>query len=241
MNEAHWAIVILLVALGVVFVFKVLIRSDDKLSDAAQGSQNLISLIAILFAGYWFVFERKAYPQADLEQQIEVRRIADDLVLITAIISVKNDGHTVLNIKKLNSRLLQIEPLTLPLRHHREWGRDDWPSTLSARPGDPTTLVQRETSIPIYDKGQIRFEPLRGLFLEAPAGKNGANGLMLIEPGETDRRVIDFVTDCRLRTGRIVTEVRKPGTEKLAWKVFSTVSLREACAESATRRGGNKQ
>lgn len=235
-----WALGILVFGLVVVAIFQRLIRPDGKLSDAAQGAQAVISLIAILFAGYWFIYERKAYPQADVEQEVEVRKIANDLVLITATISVTNDGHTVLDIRMLNSRLLQIEPLTLPLRRHQEWGRDDWPASMTARAGDPRTLVPRENAIPIYDKGQLRFEPLRGLFLNAPAGDDSANGLMQIEPGETDRRVVDFVTDCRLRTGRVVTEVRKPGTKNLAWKMFSTVSLREACAENAeTKRGKN--
>ena len=180
-------------------------RRDPAFEKAAVAVQSLATAVAIMFAGYWYIYERKGQPQANIGLEVVGVKVSRDHVALQTRFTIKNLGSTLLEVGKTDARLQQMNPDSLPLKKIDALGREDFPELL----GDTK----------IYDDGALKWPTIRWF-------RGGA--ARRIEPGETDYRVVDFVATCRNSAMRIFFSMQRPGTDQV-WSDLAMISLTGLC------------
>lgn len=185
-------------------------RHFDKSALAVQG---LATTLAILFAGYWYVYERKGQPQANTRLEVVGVRLSPEAVALEARFTISNMGATLLRIGGSDVRLQRIGAEGFPVDALLERGRDDFPDMVDGMDAYDDGLLMWPT-VKWYRGGRERH----------------------IEPGETDLRAVDFVARCDDRAFRVLFMMDRPGTDQV-WSDQATVSLVDLCSK---RVGGRE-
>ena len=106
-------IVVTLVALQLATLFlQGRYRHFDK---AAMAVQSLATAAALLFGGYWFLYERKGQPQANTRLEVVGLKVAPDAVSLEARFTLTNLGSTLLEVGEADVRLQQMNAGSLPV------------------------------------------------------------------------------------------------------------------------------
>ena len=88
--------------------------------------QAVVTIVAIVLGGIWtytlFVKERRAYPQANIEQKISHISLTENVILLCVDVEVTNTGNSALKIKQALIRVQQILPTvhTTPVKELNE-------------------------------------------------------------------------------------------------------------------------
>lgn len=184
-----------------------LLRRHEGFDKAAGAVNALATAAAILFAGYWYIYERKGQPQADTALKVVGLKVSPDYITLQARFSVKNLGATLLEIGETDVRLLAMNADSLPLDRISALGREDFPDHIEGRS--------------IFDNGALTWPMVRWFHGGTPRH---------IEPGETDLRLVDFVASCRNTAMRVYFAMERPGTDDV-WSDTATLSTAELCAK----------
>ena len=75
--------------------------------------QSLITVVAILSGGYWFVAQRSLKPQVKLEQTVTQRALDGEAgwLLVAVDVRATNVGKTKVSLTKGSLELIQVNPL----------------------------------------------------------------------------------------------------------------------------------
>lgn len=204
----YWWIGVIAVALiASQWLAFVLQRRNAAFEKAAVAVQSLATAAAIMFAGYWYVYERKGQPQANIGLEVVGVRVARHYVALQTRFTIKNQGSTLLEVGAVDARLQQVNATSLPLDDIVALGRDDFPETLDDKN--------------LYDDGALMWPTVKWF-------KGGA--LRHVEPGEIDYRIIDFIAPCSNKAMRVYFAVKRPGSSE-SWTDMATVSLTGLCAK----------
>lgn len=182
-------------------------RRDPAFEKAAMAVQALATAVAIMFAGYWYVYERKGQPQANIGLEITGVRVSRAYVALQTRFTIKNLGSTLLSVGRADARLQAMNADSLPLDAVATLGREEFPDTLEG--GN------------LYDDGTLMWPTVRWF-------RGGAE--RHIEPGEMDYRIIDFVASCRNKAMRVFFSMQRPGTDQV-WSDLAMISLAGLCAK----------
>lgn len=81
--------------------------------DLLSTMQSLITIVAILAGGYWFVAQRSLKPQVKLEQTITQRALDGEAgwLLVAVDVRATNVGKTKVSLTKGSIELIQVNPL----------------------------------------------------------------------------------------------------------------------------------
>lgn len=188
-------------------------RRDQHFEKSAMAMQAVATTIAIMFAGYWYVYERKGQPQANTRLEVVGLKVAADTVALEARFTISNLGSTLLKVGETDARLQKMNADSLPLAYIQKL---NWTAF-------PDRVGERE----LYEDGRLRWPTVKWF-------KGG--GTHKIEPGETDLRVVDFVTTCANTAMRIMFEMQRPGSTEV-WRDQAIVSLADLCG----KRIGSKE
>ena len=94
--------------------FLIIVDAQD-FHDTFQGLAGLFTVIAIIIGGYWALFQfnitRTRYPRADLTHQISHRPIPNSKMLLTVILTIRNQGQVGLNVRSGFTRIQLMVPL----------------------------------------------------------------------------------------------------------------------------------
>lgn len=198
-------IVLTLAALQLLAVL--LLRRHDGFDKAAGAVNALATAAAILFAGYWYIYERKGQPQADTALKVVGLKVSPGYVTLQARFAVKNLGATLLEVGETDARLMAINADSLPLERIVALGREDFPDRIDGHS--------------VFDDGALTWPTVR--WFHGGATRH-------VEPGETDLRLVDFVASCRNTAMRVYFAMERPGTEDV-WRDTATLSLSALCAK----------
>ncbi len=185
-------------------------RQFDK---AAMAVQSLATAAALLFAGYWFLYERKGQPQANTRLEVVGLKIARDAVSLEARFTLTNLGSTLLEVSEADVRLQQMNADSLPVAELLALDREAFPERIGGKNA--------------YDDGVLMWPTVRWF-------RGGER--RRVEPGETDMRVVDMVASCRDTALRVLFMMRRPGTDHV-WSDQATVGLAALCR----KRIGSKE
>lgn len=202
-----WMLGILLTLVGLQLLALQLLRRHDNFDKAAASVNGLATATAILFAGYWYVYERKGQPQADTALKVVGLKVSPEYVTLQARFSVKNLGATLLQLGGTDVRLMAVNADSLPLGRIAALGREDFPDRIGGKS--------------VFDDGALTWPTVRWFHGGAPRR---------VEPGETDLRVVDFVASCSNTAMRVYFAMERPGTDEV-WQDMATLSLSALCAK----------
>lgn len=183
-------------------------RREPAFEKAAVAVQSLATAVAIMFAGYWYVFERKGQPQANIGLEVVGLKVSADHVALQTRFTIRNLGATLLEIGGVDARLQQMNADSLPLPAIDTLQREAFPETLGGRN--------------LYDDGTLMWPTVR--WFRGGAARH-------IEPGETDYRMVDFIAGCTNTAMRVYFAVQRPGTGE-SWCDMATVSLSGLCRKA---------
>lgn len=180
-------------------------RRYAEFDKAAMGVQSLATAAALLFAGYWFLYERKGQPQANTRLEVVGLKVAKGAVALEARFTLTNLGTTLLDVGETDVRLQQMNADSMPIEKLLALKHDEFPAEMDGQE--------------IYDDGMLMWPTRRWFRGGAPRS---------IEPGETDIRTVDMVTSCRDTTLRLLFMMRRPGSHQL-WQDQATLALTDLC------------
>ena len=183
------------------------------LKDNVQTMQAIISIIAVLAAGWWayniFVKERRAYPHANIDLIISHVPLSKDINLLRVAAMVTNTGTSRLVIEQMETRVQQVYPI------------------LPCTAGHPCAVEQVNQALREMDRKEDRFSwPLIGkrtkVFDEA----------IDIEPTERDQFDFEFVIASNVTTVRIYSYVRNEekstDTNEVGWLFTTYYKVKQA-------------
>lgn len=197
-------VVALIVAQAVALVAQRRYRQFDKAALAVQG---LATTVAIMFAGYWYMYERKGQPQANTKLEVVGLKVSDDYLDLETRFSISNLGATLLRVGEADVRLQAVNPDSLPLAAIDRLPRSAFPDRMGGKD--------------VYDDGVLMWPTIKWF-------RGGA--VRHIEPGETDLRIVDFVASCRNRAARVLFMMKRPGSDQL-WSDQALVDLSGLCSK----------
>lgn len=180
-------------------------RRYSDFDKAAMGVQSLATAAALLFAGYWFLYERKGQPQANTRLEVVGLKVAKGAVALEARFTLTNLGTTLLDVGETDVRLQQMNADSLPIDKLLALKREEFPEYID---GADT-----------YDDGMLMWPTIRWYRGGKPRS---------IEPGETDIRTVDMVTSCSDTALRLLFMMRRPGSDQL-WQDQATLGMAELC------------
>lgn len=187
-------------------------RRDTHFEKSAMAMQAVATTIAIMFAGYWYVYERKGQPRANTRLEVVGVKVAPDQVTLETRFSISNIGATLLTVGETDVRLQLVAADSLPIRAIQDLPRAAFPERIAGRD--------------IYDDGFLMWPTIKWF----RGGEARA-----IEPGETDLRVIDFIASCRHAALRVLFMMKRPGSG-LVWRDQALIGLSDLCSKDVGSR-----
>lgn len=188
----------------------VLDQRYTKLKDGLDIAQSLATIIAIIVGGIWtyklFVEERHHYPHANLEHGISHISLSKHINVLNVVMTVKNTGTSMLEIKKMLLRVQQILPV------------------LPCVDKQPCAVEQVNKALREVERTEDRFSwPLiseKTSYLKAP---------MEIEPSEEDQMDFEFAIPSNVTSARIYSYIRNEAkdlnTGEIGWFLSSYYSF----------------
>lgn len=154
-----------------------------QIKDLASIVQSSVTVIAIIFAGIWFIEKRESSLKANISHLVTHRKISDDWTWVHLEVTILNDGSRLLNIQKGIIWVQQILPIDQQLTEKLRRGEypipKDGTQVIWPRIGDPYTLS--------FDTW--------------------------IEPGESDTLYYDFIIPSSARKIRIYSFFNKEASK----------------------------
>ncbi len=83
----------------------------SRISSSANIAQSVLTTIAIIAAGVWFLVQREAAPKANIEHTVIHREINDKETWVRVSIKISNQGKRLLDLKSGLFSIHQILPL----------------------------------------------------------------------------------------------------------------------------------
>jgi hypothetical protein len=219
------AVLLLLCAACATFIVVAVRRAGGvgTIEPWAKMFQGIITIVAIISAGYLYFVERRSKPHADVSQTAQAVSLGDDNVALEASVVVKNLGTQLLKINRIYSRVQPIDIRDLGVRDLAEQQGEGYWNAVGNVDGQPR---------PVFNGTELRWRQLK--FHDRDIEHE-------IEPGESDLVTVSFVFPCpEARFVRVATDVTKPGgtiagdgSEKgveLVWKTRTMVDLQPICA-----------
>lgn len=164
---------------------------EHKFHPGAVSLQALVTVVAVLIAGYWYLIERRGTAHANLEIAAKGVRLSGNLALVEAHVAIRNAGQIVLSPREWDVRLLAVVPgYSTPIRAAAADAARDfqaWPDQLEGKPA--------------YFRNELQWTSLRRY--SGPAEHE-------VEPGERDVRTFDFVVPCDVKAAKLTVALRKP-------------------------------
>lgn len=210
-----------------------LVRSTTSLATVepwVKMFQGLVTIIAIIAAGYLYFVERRSKPHADVSQTAQAVSLGEDNVALEASVVVKNLGTQLLKVNRIYSR---VQPIDI-----RDLGVND----LAGRQGEGYWNAVGNVDgqpRPVFSGTELRWRQLK--FHDRDIKHE-------IEPGESDLVTVSFVFRCpEARFVRVATDVTKPGGKKddssddeieLVWKTRTMVDLQPICTPEQSPTSG---
>ena len=115
MALGRYAAIVVAIALAVIWLGAVLFERAQAPKQGIQGFASLLSVVALLLAGYWYFIERKGYPKLNVEPAITAWPTAENGLLIWSSIKMTNVGNMALQFRasdKITVQIGQVSPLT---------------------------------------------------------------------------------------------------------------------------------
>jgi len=185
---------------------------DQHVEKAAVALQAVATTLALLLAGYWYIYERKGQPHANTALEVVGVRVSDGFVTIQARFSITNLGATLLRVSDFDVRLQAVNAASLPLAKIAVAARESFPEKIGG--------------MDIYDNGVLMWPTVKWF---------RSNVTRSIEPGETDLQVIDFVASCRNTAMRVLFMTGRPRSQEV-WYDQALVSLSGLCSNPVGTR-----
>ncbi|HEX8572668.1 MAG TPA: hypothetical protein VF759_07950 [Allosphingosinicella sp.] len=159
-------------------------RTAESTAIVVQAS---VAAIAIVVAGFWYYFERRGQPHADIALEVAGAKVEEGLVLIEAQVLTKNLGRRLLKTSDWDVRLQTVAPTSLPLLDIARLAARDW-----------RTVVKGQE---VYAGQVIEWHSIKEFEGSKPRET---------EPGEVDAAPFDFIVGCGTKVARLVVHVKKP-------------------------------
>ncbi|MBP6828958.1 MAG: hypothetical protein KA165_20485 [Saprospiraceae bacterium] len=150
--------------------------------------QTTIAILALMVGGIWtyrlFVLKRQRYPKADIEHDFKVIILTNDKSLLIVTVTLRNSGEVVIHLKKGEVRISQVLPL-----------QSDELESLNAGRDIRKTMIDRiEADKHLWPTEIIPWPELHYAQLTQPR---------IVEPGNSEQIVYDFVIDSTVKVVRI--------------------------------------
>jgi hypothetical protein len=167
--------------------------------EIAQTIQAIITVLALIVGGFWFLQKRQKYPRAGIEHLISHRLIANDGVLLSIGVTIYNKGNVLLSLATGEIYVKQMLPPRAELFRLINENHD------SVNKG--TQLIEWDTVA----------------FLQ----KSWKRGKLEIEPGESHQFYYHFVIGKNIQTvfvESLFQNVKKP-YRQLYWRLATIYDI----------------
>lgn len=202
-----WLAAMILVLVAVQLASLRVQRRDHSFEKSAMAVQALATTLALMFAGYWYLYDRKGQPQANTSLEVVGLKVTDDLVALEARFTISNLGATLLQVGQSDVRLQTMNADSLPFAAIEKLGGQSFPAMVEGRDA--------------FDDGVLMWPTVRWF-------RGGVR--RSIEPGETDLKIVDFLASCRNTAMRIYFAMLRPGSDQ-AWSDQAVLGLSDLCSK----------
>lgn len=160
----------------------------EKIKDYASILQSGATIIALIFAAIWFIYQDRAVEKIDTSHKLECRKINDQLLWIGAKIKLENKGNVTAFLTKGKVRVQKILPLASHIKKRIE--------------SDQSLIPNKEL---VVDWPVIGPTIIDGFKSE-------------IRSGETDEFDVDFIVPSYVKSIKLYSYFDRVTDSTLGWK-----------------------
>jgi hypothetical protein len=180
--------------------------------DYAATIQSILTIIAILVGAYWYFLERGHVVKANVTHRVERVEIGNGFAWVQLTAEIENKSKHQITIRGSKAWLQQIYPLTADMNAVVQQIKAD---KLSPR-------------ILIKDSGRVEW-PALGVV-------EGKQVRVVVEPGETERVVFEFVVPAESQVLRAYTFLQPDLEKSTGWANISVHRIVSTTSTAATAR-----
>lgn len=169
----------------------------SRINSSANIAQSVLTAIAIIAAGVWFLMQREAAPKANIEHTVTHRQINNDWTWVRVSITISNPGKRLLDFESGIIRIQKILPLDSKIR------------SIFERNESPISKKDYKVRWPRIGKS---YEPQLDI---------------KIEPGEEDNLDYEFIIPSYVKTVKIYSYFSKQENPPLGWAKSTIYDLKE--------------
>jgi hypothetical protein len=183
--------------------------SIEAVEQASSVAANVATVVALAVGGWWtysrFFKNRSGKPRAAISHLTDDRSVTPEDVLIRVVIRVENTGLVVLPMKHLRCEISQVDPPSIEALDR-----------LAAR-----ELINEEH---LAELGCIRCYE-----------RDWSDGMVSIEPGESDFFPFDFIVPATLKTISIYAHILNSSEKKkeIGWDLSAFYDVKASPTEIA--------
>lgn len=210
-------IIILILVIACTIIFKTGVPTFSDFKEIGESIKVNVEWVAIIVGGLWayrlFVKNRKEFPYATIEHNIEYWYLEDGKIYLTMIVTVKNSGEVRL---PLTSGIISVQQV-LPLHSHIRWPLRE-ANEDNLKDGKVKNLFiteDRQAGMEI-DWPEIGYRSLVW-----------PKGDIQLEPGESEELQFDFILENTIQTVKIVSYIEnKYRKQKSGWTKTTMFNFR---------------
>jgi hypothetical protein len=174
-----------------------------EFKELAEGISALATTIAVFAGGLWtyqlFVKNREKYPRASISHNVSHIDLSVDVRVVSVAVTVSNAGKVLLQIQKLECRLLQLLPPAGSIATHLE---------------SPSNLINnghQKIAWPMLDRRTWNY----------------AQGESELEPGEVETFNCDFVIGHDVHVVQVYSHLANVTKGIIGWSCSSRFDFEE--------------
>lgn len=175
-----------------------------------EGLAALLSCLALIAAGYWFLIERRSVPKVNLDPSILTWSLGNGSALARVELKISNVGDMAVEIDRDDPVIVEIGRVMPARGRHIRMMQDDY-----SRSADHDSNLIGVMRTDIYSP-VARLDNRFHLSKDPPDPKARKNGELEfnIEAGETERRYFKAIIPCE---NGLVSSIRVELPKKLNW------------------------
>ena len=169
----------------------------NKAKNWASFIQSIVTIFAIMAAGWWFFFSGEHSPKANIVHEVVHRKITDKWTWLHISTLINNVGKTSLDINSGIIRVQQILPLD---------------PKISEKIKHNQSPIDQEAMIVLWPRIGDPYKPKINL---------------KIEPGESDTVKCEFIIPSYIQTVKIYSYFAKSQDSGIGWSTATIYDLRK--------------
>lgn len=180
-----------------IHIHDLIVGKEGINKDLLSGLQSLVTILAIIFAGFWFLISDEGSRKLNISHSFKSYGISENYRWVGVSVKIENAGRRLVNIENGKVWLQKILPI----------------------PRDIKKLIDSNQLLIPKDKREVQWNIIGKIYNEEIKAE--------ILPGETDELEYDFIIPCYVKVVKLYSHYGKQDDDALVWQHTSVHEVKE--------------